>query len=92
MAPTQETRRVSRRFFFRGAHISGALRRRGKGTHFGCAGLVTNRAGNSLRLLTGQVPENRVLWSCSRFEFSGNFRGDWETRDRVPAFAGGRHA
>jgi len=24
-------------------------------------GLLTNRAGNSLRLLTGQAPESRVL-------------------------------
>jgi hypothetical protein len=33
------------------------------------------RAGNSLRLFTGQVPENLVLSSCSRFEFSwGNFK------------------
>jgi hypothetical protein len=31
---------------------------------------VKSRCGNSLRLLTGQAPESRVLSSCSRFEFS----------------------
>jgi hypothetical protein len=30
----------------------------------------SKRAGNSLRLLTEQVPENRVLSCYSRFEFS----------------------
>jgi hypothetical protein len=31
--------------------------------------IVSNVAGNSLRLLTEQAPESRVLSSCNRFEF-----------------------
>jgi hypothetical protein len=61
MAPTQETPATGLRFFFRERTSQVRCAGMGGARISDAPGVLSNRAGDSLRLLAEQAPESRVL-------------------------------